>query len=352
MSGTSMDGLDICFAEFSKNGGTWNFNMVLAETLPFPSQLKAKLTKAMTLSGIDLVKLDHAFGKFSGEAVNKILRKNSRFKPSLIASHGHTVFHKPEKGITLQIGNGSEIFAATGIPVVSDFRSLDVALGGQGAPLVPVGDELLFSDFDACLNLGGIANFSFLDKNKKRIAYDISPCNIPLNFLARKKGKEMDKNGAAASKGKIDKGLLEQLNQLDYYPKKYPKSLGREWIDDTFISTFEPLKITIENKLATVTEHIAIQISSALKSIPKTIKKPVILCTGGGVYNRFLMDRLNAHFGKGLHIPDNRLIQYKEALIFGFLGLLHALGEINTLKSVTGAVESSSGGTVFGSVLL
>lgn len=346
MSGTSLDGLDLAACRFWKTGNRWEYEILAADTIPYSSSMKNKLTNLMSSKALDYASMDAYFGNFSGEQVRLFHLKN-KIKADLVASHGHTIFHQPSKGFTSQIGNGAYIYAKSGIPTVSDFRSVDVALGGQGAPLVPIGDKLLFNQFDICLNLGGIANSSF-DKLNKRLAGDICPVNIVLNKLAGEKGKSFDKDGLFASKGKVDAILLQKLNKLSFYKKEFPKSLGREWIDEQVFPLIDKSVLSVEDKLATFSEHIAVQISL---SIGKR-KVKTLFITGGGAFNRDLIKRISIHVGDKIEVivPNKLIVSYKEALIFSFLGLKRILGESNALSSVTGASSNSIGGALYGSL--
>lgn len=340
MSGTSLDGLDIVLCKFIFNNNR-EFEILKSETIEYDSSWKRNLSKAHALSGLDLLLLHKEYGRFIGQSINQFM-DNSTETIDFIASHGHTVFHQPEKQITLQIGDGAEIAATTNITTISDFRSLDVALGGQGAPLVPIGDELLFSEFDFCINLGGFSNISF-NENNKRLAYDICPANIVLNFLANKLGLAYDKNGTLGKDGNINKDLLEKLNNLKYYNLTYPKSLGREWLNEVFLPIIEQSKISIYDQIRTVYEHIACQISLSLN----TSEKSKTLITGGGAYNNFLIELIKQKTNSNIIIPDKNIIEFKEALIFALLGVLKFTNQINCLSSVTGARKDSSGGTVY-----
>lgn len=344
MSGTSLDGLDIAVCRFRKKGMKWTYKLLSTTTIGYSQAMKSKLSSLMNATAQEFAATDAFFGKFSGEQTKKFLLKN-KLKVDLIASHGHTVFHQPEKGFTTQIGNGAYIAAANNIPVVSDFRTMDVALSGQGAPLVPIGDKLLFSEYDYCLNLGGIANISF-DANKKRIAGDICPVNILLNKLAEEKGAIFDKDGKMAAKGLVDQTLLKKLNTLPFYKKEFPKSLGREWIDKQVFPLLTNSSLSTEDKLATVCEHIAFQITAAMP-FKKGAK---LLVTGGGAFNNYLIGRIIKHAGKNTKVivPDALTISFKEALIFAFLGLKRVIGESNALSSVTGASRDSIGGALYG----
>lgn len=330
MSGTSLDGLDIACCEFCFEG-KWEFTIQYAETVEYSSNWLKRLINMPVSDGENLTQTHIEYGKYLGLVVKKILIKTG-FRADFIASHGHTIFHRPDKGYTLQIGDGNAISAITGLPVVYDFRSADVALGGQGAPLVPIGDRLLFGDYRYCLNLGGISNISF-EENNKRFAFDICPVNMVLNYLSSRNGFRYDDKGRMASCGKISYPLLDKLNNLDFYYKKPPKSLGREWIEKFVFPLISEEIGTPENMLRTFTEHIAIQIGTIVNTQPDGR----ILITGGGAKNGFLTERIRAILKHQIIIPEPLIIDYKEALIFAFLGVMRWRNEINCLTSVTGA---------------
>ncbi len=340
MSGTSLDGLDIAVCDFTREGTEWNFEIVKAETFPYSSAWKEKLSTAHSLTGFEFVMLDAEYGKFVGKAIKSFLSKN-KLKVELVSSHGHTIFHQPQKGITVQIGNGAYIAAESHVPCVSNFRNLDVALHGQGAPLVPIGDELLFSNYDFCLNLGGFANISY-QHLRKRIAYDICPVNIILNHYSQKIGYEYDENGRLGSVGQLLPSLLSELNALAYYSQKAPKSLGREWVETEMFHILSKYNEAPESILRTLYEHIAIQIVS---QVPKRLEKS-ILVTGGGANNKYLIQLMQSKTKCKFIIPEKKIIDFKEALIFGFLGVLRWRREKNCLASVTGARHDNMGGII------
>lgn len=349
MSGTSLDGLDIAFCQFRKNKSGWSYSIDAATTIAYTPEQKKMLGNLMTSTAEELAFADAAYGKLIGQQVKRFISSRN-IKPHFVSSHGHTIFHQPGKGFTYQIGSGAAIHAACGIPVVSDLRSVDVSLGGQGAPLVPIGDKLLFGKYEYCLNLGGISNISF-DHKRKRTAFDISPVNIILNSLASEKGKEYDQGGKMAMAGKINEPLFEALNELSFYKEKVPKSLGREWIDSEVFPLIHASAISTEDKLATVCEHIAVQISSVAKSnSPRSARTSSILVTGGGAFNKFLVGRIREKLSGEMEliVPDRNTIMFKEALIFAFLGVLKIRNENNALQSVTGAVRDSIGGALYG----
>ena len=343
MSGTSLDGLDICYCNFQLKDKKWNFKILSASTIKYPSALKNKLAQAKKLNGLDLMLLHNELGNFIGNSITKFISKNNINKKEVdcISSHGHTIFHQPAINLTTQIGNGANISSITQLPVICDFRSADVALKGQGAPLVPIGDETLFSDYDYCINLGGIANISYKENNE-RIAFDICPVNIVLNKLAQKLGSDYDDKGRNAKAGNIDHKLLKKLNSLTYYKIAPPKSLGIEWIEKNLLSIVEASNISIEDKLRTFVEHIATQISLTITSNNKKI-----LLSGGGTFNSFLVERIKANSNNKFVIPTKDIIEFKEALIFSFLGVLRLRHEINCLKSVTGAEQNNVGGCIY-----
>ena len=337
MSGTSLDGLDIAYCTFKNVGKKWSYNFISCTTIDYPVELKSKLSNCINYSPIELEKLDVELGDFIGEKVNQFIQENS-FSIDYISSHGHTVFHQPEKGITLQIGNGKRIKDITGITTIYDFRTLDVYLGGQGAPLVPIGDLMLFSEYNYCLNLGGISNVSFDDEGE-RVAFDISPCNIISNHYASQLGLEYDHNGDIGRKGNVNDQLLKKLDNINYYKQSIPKSIGKELIINDFIPLIDSFDISIEDKMATFYEHISSQLA-------KTLKKGKVLVSGGGAYNNYLIDLLKNKTEAKVFIPDDLLISFKEALIFAFLGLLKIKREINILNSYTGASKNSSSGKI------
>ena len=337
MSGTSLDGLDLCCVSFADNHN--DFCILAAQTVSYSGIWKSKLENAFYGTTTEVNTLDKEYGVFLGEHIDDFMNKHSLPPIDLIASHGHTVFHQPNLGITKQIGSGEEIAKHTGIQVVYDFRTQDVVLGGQGAPLVPIGDKILFNDYDACLNLGGFANVSF-DMQNSRIAYDIGACNLILNHFAQKLGYEYDDQGFIAQMGACDESLLNELNNIDYYGFNPPKSLSREFAQSQLI----PLLSNYDEKIVlhTYTKHLGFQIGVSLTKSKAT----KCLVTGGGTYNRFLIDQIQQHTSCFLEIPDNTIVNYKEALVFALLGLLRKENQINVLSSVTGAKHDHSSGRI------
>lgn len=341
MSGTSLDGLDIAHCTFTLEKEGWKYTLTHGETIAYSSEWRSRLSSVERGAALDLALTDVEFGHLMGTLTREFIQKH-QLQPDFIASHGHTIFHQPHRKLTTQIGKGSAIAAETALPVVSDFRSLDVALGGQGAPLVPIGDQLLFHQFDYCLNLGGFANISY-QQHQNRIAFDICPVNIVLNYLASKIGKSYDHDGEMASIGSVSSHLLNQLNHLPYFQQQPPKSLGKEWVVSHVLPILDSSTLRLNDLLATFCEHIAMQIASSLDQ--NGSKK--VLITGGGALNSFLISRIKQHTQVNLEIPDSLTINFKEALIFAFLGLLRWRNEVNCLKSVTGAATNSIGGSIY-----
>jgi len=340
MSGTSLDGLDMALCKFDKENISFNYEIIYAHTFSYSQKWFNKLSNSQNLNAFEFVLLHKEYGKYIGNKVNTFLEK-CEIKPKYIASHGHTIFHRPELGITFQLGDGAAIAAETGISVISDFRNLDVCLGGQGAPLVPVGDKLLFSKYDYCLNIGGFANVSFTKENKQ-IAFDICPANIVLNKYANLFNHDYDKGGELGRKGKVIDELVIKLNNLDYYSKQYPKSLGREWVENVFNESIIKNSYSDIDVLRSLYEHISERIAAEVVCEGLTV-----LVTGGGAYNTFLMELIKEKSRSKIIIPNNTIVDYKEALIFAFLGYLYVNNEVNCLKDITGASIDNIGGCLF-----
>ncbi|GET29268.1 anhydro-N-acetylmuramic acid kinase [Prolixibacter sp. SD074] len=337
MSGTSLDGIDLALCSFNNKKSGWSFRIEASETVPYSAEWKRKLREAENSSARDILLLHNEYARYTGEVINRFL--NGKTKPGLIASHGHTIFHQPQKHFTFQLGNGTFIAAETGIKTIADFRNMDVALGGQGAPLVPIGDRLLFSKYDYCLNLGGFSNISY-EEDGQRIAFDVDPANIVLNYLAQQVGKEYDRDSLIAQSGKVDDTLLKELNDLPFYNEKPPKSLGKEWLDSELVPMLKKSSLPLPDQMRTLYEHIAIQIGEVIHN------SGTMLVTGGGAHNPLLMERITACSKAEVIIPENKIIDFKEALIFAFLGVLANQRQINCLAAVTGASRDNTGGTI------
>ena len=340
MSGTSVDGLDICYVSFDNHDPS-KYEIIDCETIDYDDNLKTKLKNIIKLDNDQIKQIDKEFGEFIGLNVLKFIKKNTLYKADLISSHGHTVFHEPKFNKTLQIGNGEIINKITKIKTVNNFREQDIQLGGQGAPLVPIGDKLLFDDYKYCLNLGGFTNISVKDSSTI-CAYDICPLNTVLNHYANKLGYECDLGGKLSKKGVINIDLFNELNDLDYYKKSYPKSLGLEFVIENIFPITEKYKMKEVDILATYIEHASFQIKRNIDNGSK------VLLTGGGTFNNNLIKTLNHDSKINFIVPDKTIINYKESLIFALLGYLKINGKVNCLRSVTGASNDHSSGDIYG----
>ena len=341
MSGTSLDGIDLVFAEISMNDEV-GFSIIHSETVSYSAEWRQKLSSAIDLDPGSMHQLDIDYTTYLSEVITRFIKKHDIDLLDAVCSHGHTIKHRPKQGITLQIGNLPKLSKALGIPVVCDFRVQDVELGGQGAPLVPIGDRLLFDQYKYCINLGGFANVS-LEKDSQRIAYDICPVNTVFNYFMQKIGEEYDENGNLARSGELNEELLQELNSLKFYSKKPPKSLGIEWVNSDVLPIIEKYKIEIPEILKTYAVHVAIQIANSLDDDSNSD----VLLTGGGVFNSYLIEELKSKSSCNFIIPDKKVIDFKEALIFALLGILKLRGEINVLSSVTGAKIDHSSGRIY-----
>lgn len=342
MSGTSLDGVDLAHIQFTIADGNWQFVIQESETVPYSPDWVGTLKEAVNFNSDELQDLNKRYTLLLGGIIKEFIQKHAIKNLDAVCSHGHTILHQPQNGFTLQIGNLPEIAEIIGQKVVCDFRVQDVKLGGQGAPLVPIGDRILFSDYDYCLNLGGFSNVSF-EENNTRIAFDISPVNTVLNFYANQLGYDYDDEGKLSKAGNLHSDLFNELNALDFYHKAYPKSLGFEFVKETILPLIERHQIDVADKMHTFTEHIAYQIAMALK-----VKKGKLLITGGGAYNKFLISRIQFHLPEmEIIIPESKILEFKEALIFALLGVLKLRDEVNVLSSVTGAKEDHSSGEIY-----
>lgn len=342
MSGTSLDGVDLAHIQFEIKDSKWTFKILECETISYDSNWISTLKTAVDYNENQLLELNKDYTQLLASIISDFIKKHAVLNLDAVCSHGHTILHQPQNGFTLQIGNLPEIANLIQQTVVCDFRVQDVQLGGQGAPLVPIGDRILFSEYNYCMNLGGFSNVSF-EENNTRIAFDISAVNTVLNFYANQLGLDYDDKGQISRTGNCNVDLLNELNALDFYQKKHPKSLGFEFVKEVVLPIIEHYQISIEDKLHTYTEHIAIQIALAL---PK--KKGNMLTTGGGAYNDFLIERIQFHLPEmNIVIPSKKILEFKEALIFALLGVLKMRGDVNALQSVTGAKYDHSSGVIY-----
>lgn len=350
MSGSSLDGLDIAFAHLQENGGKWNYEILQGDCYEYDTNWIDKLKNAISLNALDYQLLHTEYGHYLGKQVNTFIEKNGlQHQVNLISSHGHTTFHRPDKLMTGQLGDGAAIASETHLPVVTDLRAMDVAFGGQGAPIVPIGEKMLLGDYTYFLNLGGIANVS-ANVNEVFTAFDICAANRVLNMLAAEKGLVYDEDGKIAASGNVNEGLLQKLNELQYYQRPHPKSLANDFGTDIVFPIVKEASVNNEDAMRTYVEHIAIQIKNAIVSFNLQATAGRILATGGGAFNTFLIKRLKDLLQKlniEVVIPDENLIKYKEALVMALMGTLRWREEYNVLASVTGAKRNSIGGALW-----
>jgi anhydro-N-acetylmuramic acid kinase len=341
MSGTSLDGIDLVHVKFQFDT-TWSFDILHSETVEYGLKWQNTLANLVNCSLKELHEIDENYTAYLAIIIKNFIEKFNIKNIDAVCSHGHTALHQPEKKLTYQIGNKPLLVKSLNETVVCDFRVQDVELGGQGAPLVPIGDKLLFSEYDFCLNLGGFANIS-MDVKNERIAYDICPVNIVLNHYVQKLGLNYDDGGKIASTGLINEKLLNELNSLPFYKTEYPKSLGLEWVKKIIFSVIDNFQLQIPDVLKTFVEHIAIQLAEEINKK----ENASVLVTGGGVFNTYLMELLKNKTQNRIVIPSKSIVEFKEAIIFGFLGVLKLRNEVNCLKSVTGALNDHSSGRIF-----
>lgn len=347
MSGTSLDGIDLAHCTFSTEEGHWTYKINAAYTIPYTLYWEEQLANLEELNAYQLQRLDIEYGAMVGELV-KTFQQNFGLRADLIASHGHTAFHDPQKRISKQIGDPIGIWSVTDSPVVADFRQGDVLLNGEGAPLAPIADWWLFKEYPVCLNLGGIANISLkANLNNTIKAFDVAPCNLIINHLANEKGLSYDDKGAMAKQGRVDHSTLEILNTLPFYKTTGPKSLDKNAVYQTYLPILDNADLVTEDKLATFTDHLAYQVG-IVTAASEIGSDSSMLITGGGAFNDFLMEKIQRHSGLKIRKPANTLIEYKEAMAFAFMGLLRCQNAINCFKSVTGARKSHVAGNLYG----
>jgi anhydro-N-acetylmuramic acid kinase len=345
MSGSSLDGLDIACVEFNRIDGKWAFEIIAADCIPYSDIWVEELRQAHTLNGKALWHLHTRFGKFCGQAITDFITNKKLEHITLVASHGHTVFHYPDLGFTTQIGDGGAMAAYTKLPVICDFRSTDIAKGGQGAPLVPIGDRLLFGQYRFLLNIGGIANITLQDPARP-LAFDICPANQVLNHYAGQIGLNFDRDGALAATGTVHTDLLNALNGLDFYTLPSPKSLGNDYSRQVIIPLIDSFGLSAADASCTYCHHIAHQVAQAIQSYP-TRPGDQLLITGGGAHHDFLIQHIKASVTVPVVIPQADVVSYKEAVIFALMGILRWTGQINTLHTITGANDDSISGAIY-----
>ena len=350
MSGSSLDGLDLVYAHLHETGGKWSYEIIAAECYAYPSEWISRLQGSVHLPAGDYLLLHTEYGHYIGGQVNKFIEAyDLHHKVHLVASHGHTSFHLPGKRMTAQLGDGAAIAAATCLPVVSDLRAMDIAFGGQGAPIVPIGQKLLFPEYDLFLNIGGIANIS-CKKDGSYTAFDVCPANRVLNILVEERNMQYDEDGKIAASGQINTTLLDKLNDLEYYKQLHPKSLSNTFGTDIILPIIHQQNISLEDSLRTYVEHIVLQIKQAIVNSTFNIQHSTLFITGGGALNAFLVSRLQeqlAALNVEVILPEKNIIHYKEALIMALIGILRWREEDNVLAEATGASRSSIGGALW-----
>ena len=353
MSGSSLDGLDMAHCTIVENDGQWSYTINEAETAPFDQKWRLRLKSLVLQNAITYIKTHSFLGHYFGELTRDFIIKYSlKDKTDFISSHGQTIFHQPDNKLTSQIGDGAAILAKTGITTISNFRTVDVALGGHGTPIAPIADKLFFPDHKYCLNLGGIGNISFKKDDGSIIAYDTCGVNLVLNHLAGALGMEYDEGGAMASKGSVDEALLEELNQCWFYEIDYPKSLSGGWVNKVILPMIKKYKVSIEDKLATYCEHIGLLMANEIKKINDKEGATInaddkLLITGGGALNDFLIKAISNKSPVTVDVPDEQTIQFKEALLMALMGVLRHRNEVNMLSSVTGSERDNVGGVIY-----
>jgi anhydro-N-acetylmuramic acid kinase len=346
MSGTSLDGLDLCYCHITKDKDKWSFEIYETKSISYSRDMQSELKDSIYLKADVLLQFHNTYGSWLGKE-SKTFISEKKLEVDFIASHGHTTHHRPENGLTFQIGSGQHLANESGFKVVCDFRTNDVALGGQGAPLVPIGDQLFFGEYDFCLNLGGISNIS-LEQKGKRIAYDIGLANMILNYITRKIGLDYDKGGELARTGSTNQNMLDRLNGLKYYLLPHPKSIAYEWFVEEVVPIVDLTDDTTENLVHTSVHHICEKVAQQVK-LNSTKSQSSLFVTGGGALNDFLIETLQEKLGTKTKVvvPKKELIEFKEAVVFALMGALRIEQEINVLKSVTGAKRDSSSGVFF-----
>ena len=352
MSGSSLDGLDIAYCEFTGKAHQWKYDLFATSYVPYPTKWRLRLANLTLQNAITYIKTHIFYGHFLGEQVAAFISEQKiRSEVDFISSHGQTIFHQPENRLTSQIGDGAAIAAVTGLPVVCDFRSADVAQGGQGAPIVPIGDRVLFPNYSHCMNLGGIGNISFNIPGTKIIGFDICAVNSLLNGLAEELDLPYDEDGRISASGQVDHSLLDEISTSWYFEKDYPKSLNGGWVVKTIVPVIRRHRAATKDKLSTACEHIAMQIGREVRRIYEREKvtqsaEHKMLLTGGGAFNEHLVTRIREHSPIPVDVPDDELVKFKEAIVMGLVGVLRVENQTNWLPEVTGAAKATIGGVI------
>jgi anhydro-N-acetylmuramic acid kinase len=352
MTGSSLDGIDLAFTKITVKDGHYAHEILISECVPMPQKWKIRIEQLVMQNAVTYLKTSAFFGHFIGDRIAEFIEKHQlQNQLDFIASHGQTVFHQPENLFTSQIGDGAAIAGKTGFPVVCDFRSIDVALGGQGAPVAPIANKMFYSNYKMFLNLGGIANIA-VNVNGKYIAFDVTAVNLALNKIARMKGVEYDHDGNLAANGAVDERLFSEMNSSFYYDKDYPKSLSGGWVSKVMMPTLQRHNISIEDKLRTIVEHVAHQLNKSLEKIQQKenisfSKSDKMLVTGGGAFNKFMIQRMEEMLPITLVVPDEQTVKFKESVLMALMGVMRVRNEENCLGSVTGAARNAIGGAIY-----
>jgi len=347
MSGTSLDGVDLSYCRYyTQSDVKWQFELIDAQTYPYPEKLKTEIEHLIKNYNDNHTDLDKRLGAFYSSLIQQFVDEFNIEQIDFVANHGQTVYHNPTKQKTVQIGCGETIAQQTQLQTINNFRINDVALGGQGAPLVPIGDWHFFNTYRYCINLGGICNITVQNSKEVLTAFDISPCNVLLNHYAQQLNVAFDEDGLLARKGNLNKALFEKLNALAYYSTQAPKSLDAQFSKVDCIPLIDTFNLSREDVLCTLCHHYAYQIGLVIETYSQSEDEQMLL-SGGGAFNGFLTDLIQEKCNVKVHIPDKKIIEFKEAIVFGLLGVLKLENEVNCLKIVTGASMDNVGGEVF-----
>lgn len=348
MSGSSLDGLDIGIIDIIKKGNELSYEVIRCDTIEYSTEWKKSLTSLPNASAKELANNDMAYSRYMSELIRSFLKEEDQI--DYVSLHGHTLFHEPENGFTYQLGNGGVLSARLGLPVVCDFRSKDIGLGGKGTPLAPIVDSYFYNEYEVLINLGGICNLTFLSK-KETIAWDVCPCNQLLNFLSEKMNLAYDKDGLIARNGKLNLDFLNILEKNPYYSEKYPKSLDNQYIKQNIIRELDSYTIPLEDQLHTTCIFVARQIKAAIQMAVKSLEvawPEKILITGGSAHNAFLIQCIKEHCAPSVvSIPDETIINYKEIILMALCAYLRVNNQENTLSEVTGSSRNSIGGAIY-----
>lgn len=352
MTGSSLDGVDIVYTKITASEKKYSYEILMTDCVKMPAKWKLRISQLVLQNAVTYLKTSAFFGQFLGEILLDFITRNQiENQLDFIASHGQTIFHQPENKFSSQIGDGSVIAAITGFPVICDFRSVDVALGGQGAPVAPIANKLFYPEYSLFLNLGGIGNLA-ANINGKYVAFDFTAVNLILDKIAKELELEYDDEGKIAAFGNFSETLFDSLNHSIYYNKSYPKSLSGGWVSKVMLPIISRSPLSHADKLHTVVYHVAYQLKNAISMIEAKenisfSKNDKMLATGGGVFNRFLMQIIQEKIGVSVTIPDHQIIKFNEAVLMALMGVMRVRQETNIMSSVTGATYDTIGGAIY-----